>query len=267
MARLNRRDFLKALGLGGSVSALAACGLDDNRYLTPVEQFLPYVVKSEVHTPGTPTFFATTVTTGPSAFPVTARHREGRVVNIGANTRSPFAPAVPAAALLALQRQYSPDRYTAPRLREGSTWSDTDWETGLAQLSSAVKAARDGGKKIAYLGPYRSGSIVNLLQDYTGGEAVFWEPLGPEAEVEAAEVLFGQRVLPAYQLSGARYVLSFGAAFLGQWGNVHLAGQYADARDPNKGHFIARFAMVGPYLDQTGANCDDWYAVHPGAEA
>ena len=34
---MNRRDFLKTLGFGGSVSALSACHIDDNVYYTPVE--------------------------------------------------------------------------------------------------------------------------------------------------------------------------------------------------------------------------------------
>ena len=55
MATVNRRDFLKALGLS-SATAATACGvLDDNRYFTPVEDLLPYVVKPEQITPGTPT--------------------------------------------------------------------------------------------------------------------------------------------------------------------------------------------------------------------
>ncbi len=267
MARLNRRDFIKALGLGGGVSALSACGLDDNRYYTPVEQLLPYVVKNEVHTPGTPTFFATTVATGPAAFPVTARHREGRVVNVGANTRAPWAPAVPAAALLGLQRHYSPDRYTGPRSREGATWSDVAWDAALERLAGAVRTAAAAGKKVAYLGPYRSGAITRLLSDYTSGNATFWEPLGHEAEALAAEALFGQRALPGYDLSQVRYLLSFGAPFLGTWGNPALASQFATARNPNEGGFVVRFALVAPHKDQTGANADDWLAVTPGSEA
>ena len=49
---MNRRNFLQALGLGTSASALSACGLDFNRYYTPIEQILPYVVKPENVTPG-----------------------------------------------------------------------------------------------------------------------------------------------------------------------------------------------------------------------
>ena len=171
MAGLNRRDFLKALGLT-SVTAAGACnhGLDTNRYRTPIEDVLPYVVKPEQVTPGTPTFFATTVTSGPDAYPVLARHRDGRVINVENNPHSKMAKGVPKAALLELQRLYSPDRYKAPT-KGGEAIS---WKEGLQQLTDAVQAAKSAGKKVAYLGPYRSGPIVQLLLDYTLGNAVFW---------------------------------------------------------------------------------------------
>src|SRR5688500_11783593 len=107
MARLNRRDFLKALGLTGGTSVVSACGLDQNYYRTPIEEVLPYVVRPEQVVPGTPTFFATTIGTGPHAHPVLARHRDGRVINVGANTRAPVA-AIPRSSFFELQRHYSP---------------------------------------------------------------------------------------------------------------------------------------------------------------
>ncbi|MEQ1507440.1 MAG: hypothetical protein ABMB14_34745, partial [Myxococcota bacterium] len=111
---MNRRNFLKSLGFGGSVSALAACGVDDNVYYTPIEHVLPYVTRPEQVTPGTNSNFATVIGTGPRAYPVVAVHRDGRVINVGANKLAPIPPLVPAAQLFDLQRHYSPDRITQP---------------------------------------------------------------------------------------------------------------------------------------------------------
>jgi molybdopterin-containing oxidoreductase family iron-sulfur binding subunit len=263
---LNRRDFLKAVGVTGSASAVSACGLDDNQYYTPIEQILPYVVRPEQVTPGTPTFFATTVTSGPHAHSVTARHRDGRVINVGANERSSMSKAVPLAALLELQRHYSPDRYTSPR-DGGANGADLDWDAAIQKVVAAYQSAKNTGKKVAYLGPYRSGSIVKLLNEYTDNNAVFWEPLGYAAEAEAAEKLFGSRALPSYQLGRAEYVLSFGADFLSGWGGTQLASDFADARNPNIGHQVARFALISPLRGQTGANADDWFPCQSGSEA
>ncbi|TVQ89639.1 MAG: 4Fe-4S dicluster domain-containing protein [Deltaproteobacteria bacterium] len=263
MARLNRRDFLKALGIAGAASA-AACGWDDNWYRTPVEELLPYVVKPEQVTPGTPTFFATTVTTGPAAWPVTGRHRDGRVINVGANTQAPgFGGGVPKAALLELQRHYSPDRLRAP-LAGGA---ESSWDAAAEKLAEAVGKARAAGKKVVWFGPHQSGALAQLLADYTQGNNLHWEPLGRSDEADAAETVFGERRLPRYELGRAHFVLSFGAPFLGSWGGLNLERGFADAKNPNKGNFIARHALIAPHVDQTGANADDWYACGVGAEA
>jgi molybdopterin-containing oxidoreductase family iron-sulfur binding subunit len=260
---MNRRNFLKALGLGTTASALSACdhGLDDNRYYTPVEQLLPYVVKPENIIPGVPTFFATSVTRGPEAHPVLARHRDGRVIHVGANKRAPYAPAVPKAALLELQKHYSPDRYKQPM--EGT--SPVTWDDAVPKVVAAVQAAKSAGKKVAWLGGYRSGTIVDLI-GAVADHVVMWEAAGYEAEANAAELVFGSRFLPRYDLAGAHYVLSFGANILNGWGGTRLQSEFAAARNPNQGHVVARYAHVSPYRDQSGANADDWIAVAPGTE-
>lgn len=269
MPRLNRRDFLKALGLTGGAT-VAACGWDDNQYRSTIEQVLPYVVRAEQSVPGTPTFFATTVTTGPGAYPVLGNHREGRVVNVHANPEAvgaagahSFGPGVPKAALLELQRHFSPDRLRMPR----SGTEDVPWDSAIQQLSDAVKTARAAGKTVAYLGRYRSGAMHQLLQDYTAGNTVYWEPAGPSAEALAWKKLTGMDGLPRYDVADARYVLSFGAEFLQWWGGCELEAQYATAKNPNNGGYIARFAAVTPRMSQTVANADDWYRAQPGSEA
>ncbi len=262
MPNLNRRDFLKALGVTSGASALSACGLDNNLYKSPVEQILPYVVKPEQVTPGTYTFFATSVLKGPHASAVTARHRDGRVTTLSANFQASSKPSVSVSSLLELQLHYSPDRITGPRKGDAAI----GWDEGLKALSSAMSAASGAGKAVAYLGAYRSGPIVELLRDVTGGRAIFWEPTGYAALADAVEGLFGTRVLPFYDVEKADFVLSFGAPFLGGWGDGGLEARYAAARNPNVGHAVARFSLVAPYRDQTGANADDWHAVKPGSE-
>lgn len=267
MANLNRRDFLKALGVTSSASALTACGLDNNMYSTPVESVLPYVVKPDQVTPGTYTFLATSVTRGPHALPVTARHRDGRVTFVSANfgvkgAKPPTGAAVPQYALFELQNHYSPDRLTGPS--EGG--AAKKWDDVLGKLTADVSAAVAAGKKVAYLGGYKSGAIVDLLQAFTGGNAVFWEPAGYGPLAKASELLFGTRALPFYALDKATYVLSFGAPFLGGWGDADLPNRFASARNPNIEHSVARFATVSSHRDQTGAKADDFFAVAAGSE-
>jgi Fe-S-cluster-containing dehydrogenase component/anaerobic selenocysteine-containing dehydrogenase len=267
MPTLNRRDFLKALGITGGASALSACGIDTNQYLTPVERILPYVVKPEQVTPGTYTFFGTSVTRGPAAHPVTARHRDGRVTFVSANFGTPeskalTSPSVPPAAMFELQKHYSPDRLKGPS--EGG--QAIDWKGGQEKLAAAVQSAVAAGKKVAYFGGYKGGAIVDLITDFTGGSAVFWEADGYAADAKASELLFGKRVLPFYALDKADYVLSFGAPFLSGWGDADIEARFSKARNPNIDARVARFALVAPVRDQTGAKADDFLACAPGSE-
>jgi anaerobic selenocysteine-containing dehydrogenase len=262
---LNRRDFLKALGLGTGVTAAQACTIDDNVYYTPIEQVVPYVTRPEQTTPGTFTAFATTVGYGPYAWPATASHREGRVVNVGANRAAPVAPAVTGAHFLALQRHWSPDRVTAPT-QDGAALA---WDKAVEQLAAAAAKARQGGKKVAWIGPYRSGSLAELLDAATDGNAVHFEPFGLDAEAAAASALFGADAgLPRFVLDEATFVLSFGAPFLSDvWGNPGIRSGYSAARTATANRSACRFAAVTPLKDQTSANADDWYACAPGSEA
>jgi molybdopterin-containing oxidoreductase family iron-sulfur binding subunit len=260
---MNRRNFLKALGLGSGVSAVSACGLDDNRYYTPVEQILPYLVRPEAITPGTSTFFATTVKTGPNAYPHTAAHREGRVISMNGNHQAPTVSAIPSSVFLEMQRNYSPDRLKAPKIGG----AEKTWEEATQFVADGIQKARADGKRVAWLGGYRTGAFARLLEGITGGNATYWEPLGYGAEVAASKALFGAARLPHYDLSTAHYVLSFGADFLGGWRGPWANASYAQARTSNVGHFVARFALVAAHRDQTGANCDDWYQATPGTQA
>jgi molybdopterin-containing oxidoreductase family iron-sulfur binding subunit len=264
---MNRRSFLKALGLGGGVSAVSACGIDDNRYYTPVEQLLPYVVRPEQITPGINTQFATTLLSGPAAYPVTATHRDGRVIGVEGNLQARVQPAVTSANYFELQRHYSPDRKKTPLAGSSTTGTPSDWDTALSTLASGVKAARSAGKKVAWLGRYRSGTIVPLIQHLTDGEAVFYEPLGRGPEAIAAKALFGKAVLPNYALDKVHYVLSFGADFMGHWEGAWSEARFSSARNANMGHFVARHGFVSPHRSHTGANADDWYKCTPGTEA
>jgi len=261
---MDRRSFLKALGLGGGATALTGCGIDNNRYYTPVEEILPYVVRPEQVTPGTNSYFATTVATGPDAWPATAVHRDGRVINVGANTKAPMAPAVPSSSLFELQRHFAPDRIAGPT--KGG--QPVEWGVAIDELAGAVKSARSAGKSVVWLGPPRSGAVAALLDQVTDGNTVHLDTLGRDAESKAAQALFGSPALPRYDLSRAHFVLSFGAAFLGDsWGGPSASAGFSAARDADNEHFVARFAAVTPLKDQTAANADDWYACKPGSEA
>ncbi|MEZ4240254.1 MAG: 4Fe-4S dicluster domain-containing protein [Myxococcota bacterium] len=202
---------------------------------------------------------------------MTAVHRDGRVLNVSSNPRAPVAAAVPPSTLFELQRHYSPDRIRNPGKRSapGGEIAAMAWDQAQGELSAAVQQARSGGKKVAWIGPYLNGQIAKLIGEVTGGNAVFWEPLGRDAEAVAAAAMLGEGApLPRYDLTTAKHVISFGAPFLSDgWGHAGHAAQVAAARDANRGGAVAHFVAITPHRDQSSANADEWHTCRPGTEA
>lgn len=260
MSNLNRRDFLKVLGVT-STSTVVACDPPASpvtRTLTPIENVLPYVVQPEQIVPGLPTWFATQCNECDKACGVLARNREGRVVKLEGNPDHPVnAGSLCAQGLAGIQATYSPDRFAAPQ-------GAASWEEAIAKVAGAVK-----GKKVAWLGKHRTGSLAALvgqLMDATGGTAVMWEPLGEHALQAATEAVFGIAGVPRFDLAGSHTILSFGYEILGSQGTPAQYKAWADTRDPKQGGYVSRTVSVGARVGSTAALADAHLAAAPGSE-
>jgi Fe-S-cluster-containing dehydrogenase component/anaerobic selenocysteine-containing dehydrogenase len=256
MARMNRRDFFKLVGVTGA-AGLTACDVR-----TPVENVLPYVVQPDQITPGVPTFFASTCDACSAGCGVQLRNREGRVVFIGGNTESAVGRGGACAVGIATtQDTYDPDRVTGPRQGD----AETSWDAAIDKLAGAVSA---GG--VAWLGRYRTGAVHRLIGDFVsaaGGVRLQWEPLGYESLAKAAELGFGAAALPRYVVDDAHVIVSFGADWLQTWlAPVDHSRGWAAARNPASGK-VAQFYAIEPRLSHTGTKCDTWWAPKPGTEA
>ena len=68
--------------------------------------------------------------------------------------------------------------------------------------------------------------------------------------------------LPTFDLANARYVISFGADFLGTWNSPVSHGRaYGDMRQGRRG-VRGWFMQVESRMSQTGANADEWVPVN-----
>mgnify|MGYP001349586087 CR=1 FL=1 len=171
MAEINRRDFLKVLGISGTASA---CSIEP---VTPIEKVLPYVVTPDQIIPGVATWFATQCTACPVGCGVLAKNREGRVIMLEGNPEHPTNNgSLCAKGITDLQATYSPDRFDGPMVAgKASNWNDA-----MASVTDAVKKAQSNGKKIAWLGRERTGAsaaVSDLVMQALGGTVVRWEPL------------------------------------------------------------------------------------------
>jgi len=265
MSDLNRRDFLKVLGVTGSATAAAGCQYLDPR--VPYENDLPYVVVPDQILPGVSTWFATACNECSAGCGVVARNREGRVVKLEGNTEHPTNKGrLCSRGQAGILATYSPDRFAGPMKGKDAL----AWDAAQQAVVEALGAAKGSNKQVAWLGQGRTGSLGALITQFVGAlnaTQVHWEPLGYEALKAAVMATFGVSAVPSYVLDQARTILSFGADFLGTWlSPVAQAQGYANSRDPNVGSGVSRLICVEPRLGNTTAMADLHVAAKAGTE-
>src|SRR5690606_31366041 len=94
---------------------------------------------------------------------------------------------------------------------------------------------------------------------YPTAEHVVYDAVNYSPALDAAEEVFGQRVLPFYDLSTSELVVSFNADFLGDYNGGGFEEGYAKARKP--GANMLRHIQVESNLTMTGANADSRFPL------
>jgi len=267
---LSRRSFLKLAATAGAAAAIPGCE-------PAARKIIPYVVPDENIIPGVPSYFATTCTECSAGCGIIAKVREGRVIKLEGNPADPISQgAICARGQAALQGVYNPDRLAKPKKRNADgSLQEITWDEALKMLNDRLAAAAKAGKdRVAFIGSPQGPTLENVTKQWAGAygssRVAFWERLSDEPARAAAEVCFGRRDVPVYQLDQAAVIVSFGADFLETWGSpVEQIRQYAAFRSPRMrkgGLTIGRAAYVGPRMGLTGAKADEWVPANPGTE-
>lgn len=257
--KIDRRNFLKVLGLGGAGAALAGCDMPS--YVTleeGEEKVYSYLAPEEYVIPGVGVWYASTCLQCPSACGTHGRVREGRVLKLEGNPDS----AVNAGKLCqmgqaALQAHFNPDRITQPLIGgQPATWDDA--LTLIAEKTSG---------NVAWMTGTISGHQRVLLDAHleaTGnGRHYAVETVNARAWADACQAALGD-ASPTLHMDKAGAVLSLGADMLGTWiSPVNFMGQYGQFRAAPRGVLMA----VEAAMSLTGANADHWVAAKPGSEA
>jgi molybdopterin-containing oxidoreductase family iron-sulfur binding subunit len=264
MSEIDRRNFLKLVGVGAGATAAAGCS-------DPVEKLIPYVIQPEEILPGVPVIYASTCQECPAACGLHVRTREGRPIKLEGNPDHPMnRGALCARGQASIERTYHPDRYRSPMLRgEGGELAPITWGEATAKLAEKLRAA---GSRAQVVGGATGPTLGALIDQWTlavgAGANVTYEPFAYEALRDAARVVFGVEARPTFSLAGADYVIDFGSDFLEGWlSPTQFARELAEARDiidhPDGGvHLVS----VGPRLSMTGDNADEWLPAKPGSE-
>ena len=267
MGGIDRRDFLKAIGVGGATVALSGCS-------QAPEKIIPYLVPPENPHLGLSLWYATTCRECPAGCGLLVRTQDGRALKVEGNPSHPLNQGrLCARGQSSLQGLYNPDRIRQPQWKKSDgSFEPIDWAQAEKIVAErlATFVQQGSSAKVACVTPLLTGTLDRLFDNWLAGlgsklrysyEAFSYEP------VRAANRLtFDQDAIPSYDLSQAHMILSFGADFLETWVSpVAYSAQYARMRTFRNGT-VGTFFHVGQRISLTGGNADEWISVKPGAE-
>ena len=155
MPELDRRDFLKLVGVGAGGAAASGCA-------DHVEKLIPYVVQPEEITPGLAVHYASTCCECPAGCGLRVRTRESRPVKLEGNPEHPVnRGALCARGQAGIGRTYHPDRFRGPMLRgaDGSL-EPIAWDAAAQLLAGKLAAA---GSKARVLGGVAGPTLDALI--------------------------------------------------------------------------------------------------------
>lgn len=256
----SRRDFLKYLGFGVTAASLAACE-------TPVNKVIPHVVKTDKTNPGVANYFATSYFDGFDYCDIVVKTREGRPIKIEGNKKSPLTQGgINARINSSVLSLYDGKRYKSPQIGgEDVSWSKFD-DAVKQQLSSVLA---NGGKVRILTNTIVSPSTKKLVGEFVAANPnadikhVTYDAVSASGMLEANKDSFGVSVLPTYDLSKAKSIVSIGADFMSSFpGSVELTKQYAKGRNPEN-NWMSKHFQFETSLSLSGSNADVRMPIKP----
>jgi molybdopterin-containing oxidoreductase family iron-sulfur binding subunit len=259
-----RRDFLKFLGFSVAAATLAACE-------APVTKVVPYVNKPEDVTPGVATWYASTYYDGLSYASILVKTREARPIFIKGNkdfgfTKGGTNPQIIASVL---------GLYDSERLN-GVRAKGSDQNISVEKADKAIVAALKAAQEIVVLSPTvispsMNTSIASLEAAYAINgtskvKRVQYDGISYGAIRKANEQNFGASIIPSYDFSKAKTIVSVGADFLSTWLLANeYAVQYGVNRVPGKG--MSKHFQFESIMSITGSNADGRAQIKPSETA
>jgi anaerobic selenocysteine-containing dehydrogenase len=282
---MERRDFIKLTAITGTSATLASCGNPEHQLIRfiPDEDLVPGIAEWKPSIcPMCAAGCALSVRVM-EADVETTRNGQAGVVKMGVAKKLEGDPKDPisrgglcARGQASIQVTYHPDRLTQPMKRSGargaSEFKEVSWDQAIAELAGQLDglAAAGDQKSLAWLTRPRRSRRLALAAEFTsrfGAPApIAFDPFGDAVLRRANAISFGHEQLPTVDLARSRFVIAFGADFLGTWNSpVAQSAAYGEMRQGKSG-MRGRFVQVESRMSQTGANADEWIPVKPGTE-
>ena len=275
MPNIERREFLKLVGAGG-VGAGAGFMLRET-IKHPAEDLIPHVMAPEEYSTGIATWYNSVCSMCAAGCGISVRTREGRAKKIEGNPSHPVNQGrLCALGQSGLQVLYNPDRLTGPLQqtaeRGSMSFAQITWEEGLSKVADRLDLLRAAGRgnRVCLLSQGVPGHLAQLFEHFMNqlrsDRLLHYDFDHPHSLYAANNRFFGEQNLPYYDLKNTRFLLSFGADFLGSWiSPVHHSLGYGDSRQ-GRPDIRGRFVQIEPRMSLSGAAADEWIAAIPGTE-
>lgn len=282
---MDRRQFIKFSAATGASATLAGCGNPELH----LARFIP----EEELIPGVATWKPSICPLCDAGCGILVRVMQGEaevvrkgqtgLIKMGLAKKLEGNPAHPisqgklcARGQAAIQLTYHPDRIKQPLQRTGERgkgqFKEITWEAAMADVKSQLDklAAAGNQKSLAFLTRplrgQRQALVSQFLSAFGSNSLVEFEVFSNDVSRRANARSFGQDQLSTIDLPRSRYVISFGADFLGTWNSpVSQNVGFGEMRQGHPGQ-RGKFVQIEPRMTQTGANADEWVPVKPGTE-
>lgn len=279
-----RRDFLKFLGFSVAAATVAACE-------APVVKAVPYAVKPEDITPGVANWYASSYYDGETYASILVKTREGRPIHIKGNRNNGFTnggsnPRI-VGSVLSL---YDGERLQSPQLNK----SNIDWTTADNDIIKKLTSVAASGKKIALLSntiispstlgiidSFKSkfgGSISQPVTGVEGGDEIAapidngnvqhiqYDAISYNGIRQANLESFGKAIIPDYDFSIAKTVVSVGADFFNSWVlPTQFLSDFLKTRNPDN-EWMSRLFQFETNMSMTGSNADVRSMIKPSEQ-
>jgi anaerobic selenocysteine-containing dehydrogenase len=271
MAKISRRQFLKALGVGAAAASAYELrpGGPLLRALTADEQAAQQVPQDQ--------WLPTVCGQCPAGCGIMVRVVDGRAVKIDGlpahpSNRGKTCPK----GQNGLQVLYDPDRIQGPMKRVGERgageWQAISWDEAIAEIVNRLSELRSTRQAhtVAFLTGrvqgQMEGVIRRLCQAYGTPNYVDHKSISMAATELAHSYTTGHRQLFGYDWENTNYLLSFGVAFAEAYQptvrNLRLSGYMRRGRANQRTQIV----QVDTRFSVTAAKADEWVTIIPGTD-
>ncbi len=270
---MNRRDFIKLLGVTSGGSLVASCDLQKK-----TEKLIPYLVPPEEDIiPGQAIYYNTTCAECPAHCGVTAKVHD----KIHENEHRLFPTKLEGVAghpindgtlcvrgQASLTRLYHLSRLKSPMQRNAEgNFIAINWETALNRISDGLAQAKAQNKSNVYLSGRTTGTLLELIDEFCQKTEVErlpeYEALNHAAIREANRLLFEQPDIPSYHIEKADFLLTMGADILETFVSpVSHSLQFGRAKKRGEFHWF----HVEPAVSITGLAANERFVLLPESE-